>query len=198
MRRTREIELSKTIQATGSADPLLTPAQHTVLYRVRRGAQVALAISDVFARQSELEPLQARNISAPLQGEEAARFKALLASQAYVAAFAFAAYLKSTVAGEGEQLDDIREPDFLFDTAQDALKSIVAGIDTAVQGAGDDATLIGRVRGLADLALDGLLTRKARFEHLGVSKMPISASIRTIFTLDGFDGVRAPSRSRCR
>ncbi|MDZ7874246.1 MAG: AAA family ATPase [Rhizobium sp.] len=189
VRRTREIELSKTIQATGAADPLLTPAQHTVLYRVRRGAQVALAIADVFARQSELEPLQARNISAPLQGEEAARFKALLASQAYVSAFAFAAYLKSTVSGEGEQLDGIREPDFLFDTAQDALKSMVAGIDAAVQGAGDDATLIGRVRGLADLALDGLLTRKARFEHLGVFENAHIRVDQDDFTLDGFDAV---------
>ena len=189
VRRTRDIELSKTIQASGTADPLLTPAQHTVLYRVRRGAQVALAISDVFARQSELEPLQARNISAPLQGEEAARFKALLASQAYVAAFAFAAYLKSTVAGEGEQLDGIRAPDFLFDTAQDALKSMVAGIDTAVQGAGDDATLIGRVRGVADLALDGLLTRKARFEHLGVFENAHIRVDQDDFTLSGFDAV---------
>ena len=172
VRRTREIELSKTIQSAGTADPLLTPAQHTVLYRVRRGAQVALAIADVFARQSELEPLQARNISAPLQGEEAARFKALLASQAYVAAFAFAAYLKSTVAGEGEQLDGIRAPDFLFDTAQDALKSMVSGIDTAVQGAGDDTTLIGRVRGVADLALDG-------FDAVpGVKSKPLSMSFK--------------------
>jgi hypothetical protein len=189
VRRTREIELAKTIQASGTADPLLTPAQHTVLYRVRRGVQVALAISEVFARQSELEPLQARNISAPLQGEEAARFKALLTSQAYVAAFAFAAYLKSTVAGEGEQLDGIRAPDFLFDTAQDALKSMIAGIDTAVQGAGDDATLIGRVRGVADLALDGLLTRKARFEHLGVFENAHIRVDQDDFTLSGFDAV---------
>lgn len=189
VRKTREVELQKTIQAIGEGDPLLTPAQHTVLYRVRRGCQIALSIADVFARQTELEPLQARNISAPLQGEEAARFKALLASQAYVAAFAFAAYLKSTVAGEGEQLDGIREPDFLFDTAQDALKSMVAGIDTAVQGAGDDATLIGRVRGLADLALDGLLTRKSRFEHLGVFENAHIRVDQDDFTLDGFDGV---------
>ncbi|MGE8104837.1 AAA family ATPase [Allorhizobium sp. NPDC080224] len=189
VRRTREIDLIKTVQSAGLADPLLTPAQHTVLYRVRRGAQVALAIADVFARQSELEPLQARNISAPLQGEEAGRFKALLASQAYVAAFAFAAYLKSNVAGEGEQLDGTRAPDFLFDTAQDALKSIVAGIDAAVQGAGDDATLIGRVRGLADLALDGLLTRKARFEHLGVFENAHIRVDQDDFTLDGFDAV---------
>ncbi|MFY8102075.1 MAG: AAA family ATPase, partial [Allorhizobium sp.] len=64
-----------------------------------------------------------------------------------------------------------------------------AGIDTAVQGAGDDATLIGRVRGLADLALDGLLTRKARFEHLGVFENAHIRVDQDDFTLDGFDAV---------
>ena len=108
VRRTREVELAKTIQAAGS-DPLLTPAQHTVLYRVRRGAQIALAIADVFARQTELESLQARNLTAPLQGEDAARFKALLSSSAYVATFAFAAYLLSTVSGESAEANGMRE-----------------------------------------------------------------------------------------
>ena len=43
-RRTREVEFTKTVQGVGKGDPLMTIAQHTVLYRVRRGIQVALAI----------------------------------------------------------------------------------------------------------------------------------------------------------
>ncbi len=187
VRKTREIELIKTIQASGGNDPLLTPARHTVLYRVRRGAQIALAIADVFARQTELEGLQARNLTSPLQGEEAARFKALLGSSAYVAAFAFAAYLLSTVVGEGEQLEGIREPEFLFDTAQDGLKSMVAGLDVALTGAGDDATVIGRCRAFAEVALAGLLSRKARFAHLGVFENSHIRVDQDDFTLDGFD-----------
>src|SRR5687768_16958342 len=49
-RRTREVELAKTIQAVRTGDPLMSPAQHALLYRSRRGLQVALAVADVFAR----------------------------------------------------------------------------------------------------------------------------------------------------
>ncbi|KPF46501.1 AAA family ATPase [Rhizobium sp. AAP43] len=189
VRKTREVELVKTIQATGQGDPLMTPAQHTVLYRIRRGVQIALAVGEVFARQTELESLQARNITAPLQGEEAARFKGLLASASYVCAFAFSAYLLATVAGESAQLDGLREPDFLFDTPQDGLKSLIGGLDTALKGAGDDTTVIGRSRAFAELALQGLLTRKARFEHLGAFENAHIRVDQDDFTLDGFDAV---------
>lgn len=189
VRKTREVELQKTIQASGQGDPLLTPAQHTVLYRVRRGCQIALAIADVFARQTDLERLQAANITAALQGEDAARFKALLSSSAYIVAFAFAAYLKTTIAGEAGSQDAVREPDYLFDTPQDALKSLIAALDAALAAAGDDATITARVRSLADVALEGLLSRKARFEHLGAFENAHIRVDQDDFTLDGFDAV---------
>ena len=42
---------------------------------------------------------------------------------------------------DGEAPNDITEPDFLFDTPQDALKSMVAGLDAALVGTKDDADL---------------------------------------------------------
>src|SRR5690606_22389658 len=51
-RRTREVELAKTIQSVRAGDPLLSPQQHAVLFRARRGLQVALAVSDTFSRQT--------------------------------------------------------------------------------------------------------------------------------------------------
>ncbi|THV21309.1 AAA family ATPase [Peteryoungia ipomoeae] len=187
VRKTREVELQKTLQASGEGDPLLTPAQHTVLYRVRRGAQIALAIADVFARQTDLERMQAANLAAALQGEEAARFKALLSSSAYVVAFSFAAYLKTTIAGEAGSPDTVREPDYLLDTPQDALKSLIAALDSALAGAGDDLTITARVRALADVSLDGLLLRKSRFEHLGAFENAHIRVDQDDFALDGFD-----------
>ena len=65
MRRSREVELAKTIAAVRANDPLLSPAQHQLLYRARRGIEIALAVAEVFARQTELEQLQARNQTAP-------------------------------------------------------------------------------------------------------------------------------------
>src|SRR3954469_21066107 len=46
-RRTREVELAKTVAAVHPDDQLLTIPQHTLLFRARRGTAIALAISDV-------------------------------------------------------------------------------------------------------------------------------------------------------
>src|SRR6187551_3503161 len=50
VRRTREVELSKTIASIRPDDPLMGIGQHTLLFRARRGLQVALAVADVFAQ----------------------------------------------------------------------------------------------------------------------------------------------------
>lgn len=186
-RRTREVELVKTIQSVRTSDPLMSPAQHALLYRSRRGLQVALAVADVFARQTNLEGLQSRNAAAPLSGEDAAQFKALLSASAYIAAFTFAAYLGTTLAGEGEPIEDGTEPDFLFDTPQDALKSMVSALDKTIAGAPDDAALTSRARAFARLAIEGLIGRKARFTGLSSFENVHIRLDQDDFTLNGFD-----------
>ena len=187
VRKTREVELTKTVASIRPDDQLMTIPQHTLLYRARRGIAVALAISEVFARSGELESLHAKNARAPLEGDEATRFKKLLSASAYVSAFSLASYLLQLVDAEGEPPNDIKEPDFLFDTPQDALKSIVAGLDGALAGSKAEADLLTRARTFARVAIDGLLTRKGRFDGLGDFE---NAHIRIDaddFTLDGFD-----------
>lgn len=186
-RRTRDVELIKTIQSVRSGDPLMSPVQHALLYRARRGAQVALAVADVFARQTDLESLQSRNAVAPLGGEEAGRFKALLAASAYVAAFTFAAYLSATLSGEGDPVEDGAEPDFLFDTPQDVLKSMVSALDRTIAGAPDDAALTSRARAFARMAIEGLIGRKARFTGLAAFENAHIRLDQDDFTLNGFD-----------
>lgn len=187
VRKTREVELARTVASVKPDDQLMSIGQHTLLYRARRGLQVALAVNDVFARAGELESLQAKNARAPLEGDEAANFKKLLSSGAYVSAFAFASYLLQLLDADGEAPNDIAEPDFLFDTAQDALKSMIAGLDGALRGSKADSDLALRARAFARVAIDGLLTRKGRFDRLGEFD---NAHIRIDaddFTLDGFD-----------
>ncbi|MEX0408036.1 AAA family ATPase [Aquibium sp. LZ166] len=194
VRRTKEVELAKTVASVRPGDQLMSIPQHTLLFRARRGLEVSLAIGDVFAQGSDLESLQSKNMQSPLQGEEAARYKKLLSAAAYVAAFAFGSYLLQLVDGEGEPVNDTEEPDFLFDTAQDALKSMVAGLDRAIAGAKDDTELAPRARAFARVAIEGLLSRKGRFDGLGAFE---DAHIRLDsddFTLDGFDV--APGQKR--
>lgn len=187
VRRTREVELTKTVGAVHPDDQLLTIPQHTLLFRARRGTAIALAISDVFAEGSDLESLQAKNTRAPLEGDEASAFKKLLSASAYISAFSLASYLFQLIDSDGEAPNDIPEPDFLFDTPQDAVKSILAGLDKAIAGSKDDADLATRARAFARVAIDGLLARKGRFDGIGPFE---NAHIRIDaddFTLDGFD-----------
>lgn len=193
-RRTREVELAKTIQSVHAADPMLSPQQHAVLFRSRRGLQVASAVSDVFSRQTNLEGLQARNLASPLAGDEANQFKALLAASAYIAAFTFAAYLGATLPGEGEPVEDGGEPDYLFDTPQDALKSMVSGLDRTLAGAPDDAALISRARAFSRVAIEGLVSRRARFTGLAGFENAHIRIEQDDFTLSGFDV--APGQKR--
>jgi hypothetical protein len=186
-RRTREVELSKTIQSVRAGDPLMSPGQHALLYRSRRGLQVALAVADVFARQTNLESLQSRNATAPLSGDDASHFKALLSASAYIAAFTFAAYLGATLAGEGEPVEDGSEPDFLFDTPQDALKSMISALDRSIAGAPDDAALTSRARAFARVVIEGLIGRKARFTGLSSFENVHIRLDQDDFTLNGFD-----------
>ena len=187
VRKTREVELAKAVQAVRPDDQLLTIPQHTLLYRARRGIQVALAVAEVFGRSTDLESLQARNARAPLEGDDASQFKKLLAASGYVAAFTFSSYLLQLIDTDGEPPNDIAAPDFLFDTPQDAVKSVLAGLERALAGAKDDADLLVRTRALARLSIDGLLARRGRFDGLGAFE---NAHIRIDaddFTLDGFD-----------
>lgn len=186
-RRSREVELTKRIAALTPADPLLSPTAHNLLYRTRRGVQVALAIAEVFGRQSELESLQARNLSAPLQGADAERFRSLLSASAYVAGFAFAAYLLATLTGESEPGDDGAEPQFQFDTPQDLLKSLIAALDHGLEGTADDAALVAKARAFARAAIEGLIERRQRFAAVSAFEAVHIRIEADDFTLDGFD-----------
>lgn len=183
VRRTREVELAKTIQSVRANDQMLSPNQHALLYRARRGIMIGLAVADVFARQTNLEGLQARNATAPLQGPDADNFKALLSAAAYITAFALAAYLTTTLPGEGEPVDDTAEPDYLFDTPQDAAKSMVAGLERAIQGAPDDLAMIARARAFARVATEGLISRKARFTGLAAFENSLGHEVGWRLTL---------------
>ncbi len=186
-RRTREVALAKTIASVPPGDPLLTIAQHSVLFRARRGLQVALAVADTFTKQTDLESLKARNAEAPLSGDDATRFKSLLGASAYVAAFTLAAYLANKIDGEADPVNDTDEPDFNFDTPQDALKSLISGLDKAIAGSPDDTALTARARAFAREAIEGLIARKARFTGLANFENVHIRIDQDDFDLNGFD-----------
>lgn len=194
LRRSREVELASTIASVRPDDTMMSIPEHALLYRTRRGIAVALAIADLFAQVTDLETLRARNARTPLAGDEAAQFKRLLSASAYVAVFSLASYLLQTIDAEGEPVNDMGEPDFLFDTPQDALKSFIAALDTAISGVREDSELTARARAVARIAIEGLLRRKNRFDGLGAFENTHLRLDADDFTLDGFDV--APGQKR--
>ena len=187
MRKTREVELAKTVSAVRADDPMLSPAQHTLLYRARRGTAIALAVADIFGRQTDLEDLKKRNASAPLEGDDANRFRSLMGASAYVAGFVLGAYLGQMLETDSEPGEDTRDPSFNFDTPQDAVKSVLAALADAIDGAPDDVAMLQRAKAAARVALEGLLQRQGRFDALGAFEAAHLRIEKDDFTLNGFD-----------
>ncbi len=187
MRSTHEVEFAATLSSVNAGDTLLSPVQHTILFKTRRALSVALAVSDEFAKQTGLDALKSKNASSGLQGDEATRFHSLLEAAGYVAAFAASAYLHQFVEATGEPANDVKEPDFNFETPNDALKSLVAGLDAVAEGSNDDTILQDRIRALADMALEELLQRKGRFAELGAFENTHLRLDSDGFELNGFD-----------
>ncbi|MEO0635381.1 MAG: ATP-binding protein [Pseudomonadota bacterium] len=187
-RQTRQVELSKAVEQAGLGNTgMLSIAQHGLIYRTRRGVAVALAVADSFAQASNLEALQEKNAANPLSGGEAGEFKSLLEAQSYIAGFSLAAYLVQTIVAEGEAAGDMPEPSYTFDTGQDAVKAILAGLETAIIGAKDDESLLQNARSYAKSVIAGLLSRRARFEGLaGFENSHIRLEADN-FELNGFD-----------
>ena len=187
MRRTREVGLEGVIAAIRPDDPMMSPGEHALLYRARRGVAVALAISDVFGLQTDLDGLKKRNASAPLEGDQANNFRSLMEAASYVTAFSLSAYLLQTLDSDAEPGEDTEEPNFNFDTPQDAAKAVIAGLAQAVEGAPDEPSLLQRARAFARITVEGLLQRRGRFEGLSVFDNNHIRVEKDDFTLDGFD-----------
>ena len=187
MRSTREVEFAKSLSQVSPGDTMLSPVQHNILYKARRAVAVALAVADMFGRQTGLDALHAKNAASVLDGGEADRFRSLMEASAYVAAFSAAAYVKQLVEANGEATTDASRPNWNFATPQDSLKSLLAAMDAAISGAPDDASLAARIRSAVDAALEDLLSRKGRFTGLGAFEQTHLRLDRDGFELNGFD-----------
>jgi hypothetical protein len=191
LKKAREVELIAAISNVKADDQMLSIPQHSLIYKVRRGIAVALAIGDVFGRQTALEDLSQKNAASPLGGSDAENFQSLQQSASFVTSFAFIAYLKQMIETEGEAANDIEEANFNFDTAHDGLKSILAGLQDAIDGVKDDKMLTAHVHQYAERCLEGLMERKSRFEHLSAFENTHISLDSDGFTLIGFEATGA-------
>ncbi len=181
------VKIAETIQNIAPTDGMLSIAQHTLLFRLRRGLAVALAVKDVFARQTNLESLSVENKSTPLSGENARQFHNLLAAASFVTAFTAASFIVQTIDTSDDPTSDLPEPVFSFETPHEALKHFLYGIDQAISDAPDDAQMMARAKGFARAMLEGLAQRRARFNVLDSFEQNHIRLDADDFELNGFD-----------
>ncbi len=186
-RRTADVRLLQRIAEVSPNDAMLSMEQHTLAWRLRRAMAVGLAIHDVFARQTELESLTAKNRSSALSGDLATRFHKLLAASSFVSVFSAASYLVQTLETNGDATSDLPDPVYAFDTPQDAYKHFLYGLDQAIEDAPDDAQLIARAAAFARSTLDGLLARHGRFPELAGFEDTHIRLDSDDFEMNGFD-----------
>lgn len=186
-RRTNEVELAQTLKSVNADDDLLSVAQHNLLFRTRRGAAIALALADNFAKSTSLEDLKAQNAISPLSGEDAKNYKSLLAASAYVSAFTLTCYLMRHLPSDTDAVNDVEAADFNFDTPQDVLKSIIAGLEEVAEGASSDGVLVSRSRTYVEQTLQALISRRKRFVALQSFANSHIRIEQDDFTIDGFE-----------
>ena len=181
------VKIRSTIQDIAPLDGMLSIAQHTLLFRLRRALAVALAMNDLFARQTDLESLSLENKSAPLQGDKAARFHNLLAAGSFVTAFTAASFIMQTIETSDDPTTDLPEPIFSFDSPHEALKHFLYGVDQAIKDSPDDAQMMARAKGFSRAMLEGLMLRRARFEVLSSFEQNHIRLDADDFELNGFE-----------
>lgn len=186
-RQARDIRFLHRLQAIHPDDTLLTPEEHALAYKLRRGMAVGHAVADVFARQTELEKLQQQNRSGALTGEAAQRFHNLQNTAAFVAAFTAARFLLDALPANGESQSGQADPILQFDTVRDALKGFVATLDEALEGADSDAAMTSRARAAAQHFLQALSARARRFDEIGTFEAMHIRLDADDFTLDGLE-----------
>lgn len=186
-RQAKDIRFLHRLQAVNANDTLMTPEEHALAYKLRRGMAVGQAVADIFARQTELEKLQAQNRAGAVKGDAAHRFHALQNTAAFIAAFTAARFLLDSLPANGESQGDQPEPILQFETTRDALKGLVATLDEALDGADSDAVMTSRARASAQGFLEALAARAKRFDEIGVFEAMHIRLDADDFTLDGLE-----------
>ncbi len=185
-RRARS-SLTKTVASVRPDDQLLSIPQHTLLYRARAASRSRSRSPTSSPAPASWKAWQPRTPARRSKATRPRASRSFCRRRPTSAAFAFASYLLQLIDADGEAPNDIKEPDFLFDTPQDALKSMVAGLDGALLAPRPMPTWRCAPAASPASPSTGCSPRKGRFDGLGAFE---DAHIRIDaddFTLDGFD-----------
>lgn len=196
--RPEGVQLIARIEAADGDDPLVSPAQASVMNGLRRALAIALALAETYGAQVGLAELKRANLEGALPADRKTEFAELLGAEALITLHVFAnatAFLLSPHLGEvSVEVGEVEE--VLTDNGQLALHGALWELDQDISAfAGDDARLLATVCAFAEQVMEKVALRAqnaARLEPFTGAAWKVEADD---FQIRGFTPARAAKGS---
>lgn len=187
--RPEGVHLIERIEGVGADDPLMSPAQASVLQALRRALSIALAIADQYGAQTELAALKRANLQGGLASGKKDTFAELLTAEALISAHVFANATASLLSSQANEVTvEVGEvQEVLTDNGQLALHGCLWELDQDIAVFGtDDARLVSTVMAYAEQLMEKVALRAqtaARLEPFHAASYRVEADD---FAVNGF------------
>ena len=192
--RPEGVQLLARIEAADGDDPLVSPAQATVMAHLRRAVAIALAVAENYGDATGLGDLKRANLEGALPGDRKNEFAELLTAEALITLHVFgnatAFLLTPHLTEVSVEVGEVQE--VLTDNGQLALHGALWELDQDIAAlAGDDARLIGTVCAFAEQLMEKAALRAqsaGRLEPFAGAAWKVEADD---FAIRGFQPARA-------
>ena len=160
--RPEGVHLLDRIEAADGEDPLVSPAQATVMASVRRAIAIALAVAENYGVATGLADLKRSNLEGALPANRKGEFAELLTAEALITAHVFG---NATAFLLGPHLTEVSVEvgaveEVLTDNGQLALHGALWELDQDIAAfAGDDARLVATVSAYAEQLMEKVTLR---------------------------------------
>jgi len=166
---TSEVHLMERVAGADDADPLMSPAQATVLHVLRRSLSIALAISEAYGAISGLGDLKRANLDGSLPPNRKAEFEELLSAEALISLHVLANSTAVLIAPhQSETTVETGEfEELLVENGQTALHGCLWELDQKIaQHATSDAQLVATLAAFAETVMDKVALRAQTMPRL--------------------------------
>ncbi|UYV37524.1 ATP-binding protein [Rhodobacteraceae bacterium D3-12] len=196
--RPEGVQLLARIEAADGDDPLVSPAQATVMAHLRRAVAISLAVAENYGEATGLADLKRANLEGALPADQKTAFAELLTAEALISLHVFgnacAFLLTPHLTEVSVEVGEVEE--VLTDNGQLALHGALWELDQDIAAlAGDDARLVGCVCAFAEQLMEKAALRAqsaGRLEPFTGAAWKVEADD---FAIRGFQPARAAKSS---
>jgi hypothetical protein len=196
--RPEGVQLLARIEAADGDDPLVSPAQASVMAHLRRAVAIALAVAENYGEATGLSDLKRSNLEGALPADQKTAFSELLTAEALITLHVFGnatAFLLTPHLSEvSVEVGEVQE--VLTDNGQLALHGALWELDQDIAAfAGDDARLVATVCAYAEQLMEKVTLRAqsaGRLEPFAGAAWKVEADD---FAIRGFQPARAAKGS---